>query len=130
MAYQAVSNGRILSLPTFLWNSSTYLTHMIHFRSTGGQLLTMIGFDVKYNTKYYADAYMPPLATFYQQRQKKLGNYPYVDIFLNVKLKRFRFFLTFEHVNSDWIGKDYFTALHYPMNKRYIKFGMSWTFYD
>lgn len=130
LAYQAASNNLVLSLPAFIWNSSTYLTHLIQFRVTGGRLLTMIGFDLKYNTKYYANAYMPPLAAFYQQRERKLGNYPYVDVFLNVQLKRFRFSLSYAHVNSGLTGNEYFTALHYPMNKRYLKFGISWTFYD
>ena len=48
----------------------------------------MIGFDLYYNTSYYANAYMPSLAVFYQQKEKMLGNHPYVDVFLNVRLKR------------------------------------------
>ena len=130
VAYQTVSNESVLSLPKLVLNSSTYLEHMFNFTSTGGKLLTMIGFDLHYNTKYYADAYMPPLSSFYQQRRKMLGNYPYLDVFLNVQLKKVRFFIEFEHVNTGWLDKNYFTVLHYPMNERNLKFGLSWTFYD
>ncbi|MBN2482440.1 MAG: hypothetical protein JXB19_11930 [Bacteroidales bacterium] len=130
LAFQKVSNGSVLGLPEMVANSSTYLTHLFNFRTTGGKLLTMIGFDLKYNTKYYADAYMPPLASFYRQNEKKLGNYPYFDVFLNIQLKRLRFFLKLDHVNSGWIDRNYFTVLHYPMNERSLKFGLSWTFYD
>jgi hypothetical protein len=130
LVYQKTDNERVLGLPEIAVYNSTYLTHQLNFRKTGGKLLTMIGFDMFYNTKYYADAYMPPLATFYRQFDKELGNYPYFDAFLNVQLKRLRFFLKMEHVNSGWINKNYFSVLHYPRNERNIKFGLSWTFYD
>ena len=130
LAYQAVNKSTVLSLPALILNSSTYLKHMFNFKATGGKLLTMIGFDLKYNTKYYASAYMPPLSTFYQQNEKKLGNYPYIDVFLNIQLKRFRLFLKYYHVNSGWINSNYFTVLHYPMNRRYLEFGLSWIFYN
>ncbi|HJZ38926.1 MAG TPA: putative porin [Bacteroidales bacterium] len=130
IAYQKTDNESVLGLPAISFYNSTSLKHQINFRATGGKLLTMIGFDLFYNSKYYADAYMPPLASFYRQQEKHLGNYPYVDVFLNVQLKRLRFFLKMEHVNSGWIDKNYFSILHYPRNERSIKFGLSWTFYD
>ena len=130
LAIQQVSEPDVLSLPALALHSSNYLEHEFNFKATGGKLLTMIGFDLFYNTSYYANAYMPPLAVFYQQREKQLGNYPYFDVFLNIKLKRVRFFLKYEHLNSGWFDKNFFTALHYPKNQRYIKFGFSWTFYD
>ncbi len=130
LVYQISENENILALPELTYFNSTYLTHMINFKATGGKLLTIIGFDLHYNTKYYADAYMPSLTTFHRQKEKQLGNYPYFDAFLNIQLKRFRFFMKMEHVNSGWIDKNYFSVLHYPRNERNIKFGLSWTFYD
>jgi len=130
LAFQKSENENILDLPGIALNNSTYLTHMFNFKATGGKLLTMIGFDLYYNTKYYADAYMPALAAFHRQNEKQLGNYPYFDAFLNVQLKRFRFFLKMEHVNSGWIDKNYFSVLHYPRNDRNFKVGLTWTFYD
>lgn len=130
IAWQQVSNTDVLSLPVFSLYSSNFFEHEFYFRVTEGRLLAMVGFDLFYNTSYYANAYMPPLAVFYQQKEKKLGNYPYIDVFLNLKLKRVRFFVKYEHVNSGWIDRNFFTALHYPKNQRYLKLGISWTFYD
>jgi hypothetical protein len=130
LAFQQVSEPSILSLPALALQSSNYLEYEINFKATEGKLLTMIGFDLFYNTSYYANAYMPPLAVFYQQQKKYLGNYPYVDVFLNVNLKRVRFFIKYEHLNSGWLEKNFFTALHYPKNQQYMKLGISWTFYD
>jgi hypothetical protein len=130
IVYQKTDDQQVLGLPEIVLYNSTFLTQMINFKATGGKLLTMIGFDLFYNSKYYADAYMPALTTFYRQSEKQLGNHPYFDPFLNVQLKRFRFYIKYEHVNSGWSDKNYFSVLHYPRNERNIKFGLSWTFYD
>lgn len=130
VVYQKSENENVLGLPGITVVNSTYLTKLFNFRATGGKLLTMIGFDFFYNTKYYADAYMPSLSSFSRQYEKQLGNYPWFDAYLNVQLKRFRFFLKLQHVNSGWIDKNYFSVLHYPKNRRDFKFGISWTFYD
>jgi len=130
LVYQKTDNQTVLGLPAIAVYNSTWLKQPINFRATGGKLLTIIGFDLYYNSKYYADAYMPSLSTFYRQSEKQQGNYPYFDAFLNVQLKRLRFYLKLEHVNSGWMDKNYFSVLHYPRNERNLKFGLSWTFYD
>jgi hypothetical protein len=130
VAFQQVDHPDILSLPALAIFSSDYLEHEFYFRSTEGRLTAMLGFDLFYNTRYYANAYMPPLAAFCQQHEKQLGNYPYVDVFLNIRLKRVRFYLKYEHLNSGWIEKNFFTTLHYPMNQQNLNLGISWTFYD
>jgi len=130
LVYQKSENENIIDLPELAFYSSTYLKHLFNFKATGGKLLFMLGFDLFYNTKYYADAYMPALNSFNRQHEKQLGNYPYLDVFLNLQLKRFRFFLKVEHLNAGWIDQNYFSVLHYPRNGRDLKFGLSWTFYD
>lgn len=119
-----------IRLPFISIYNSTYFEHNFYFKLTGGNLLVQLGFDVYYNTPYYAMAYMPATGQFYNQDQKELGNYPYFDVFLNFKLKRTRFFLMLDHVNSGLTGDNYFSVLHYPLNQRTLKFGLSWTFYD
>lgn len=130
LVYQETENENVIDLPELAFYNSTYLKHLFNFKATGGKLLFMLGFDLFYNTRYYADAYMPALTAFYRQTEKLLGNYPYIDVFLNLQLKRFRFFLKVEHVNAGWIDQNYFSVLHYPKNGRDLKFGLSWTFYD
>lgn len=130
LVYQKSENENVLDVPEIVLFNSAYLTHTFNFRSTGGKLTTMVGVDFWYNTKYFAEAYMPPLASFYRQQEKQLGNYPYFDVFLNVQLKRFRLYLKLEHFNSGWMNADYFSVLHYPRDRRDFKFGLSWTFYD
>ena len=88
------------------------------------------GFDLYYQTRWYGYAYMPATGRFYVQREKRLGNYPFMDAYLNVKIQRLRFFFKLQHFSSKLFGPDYFTVVDYPMNQLFFKIGFSWTFYD
>jgi hypothetical protein len=130
VVYQFVNKTDYLSLPVFIAYNSTFIKHKFYFKLTDGGFTAMLGFDLFYNSEYYANAYNPALGVFHQQNEKKLGNYPYMDVFLNVLLKRTRFFFKYEHLNYNWLNKNYFSVLHYPRNEAMFKFGLSWIFYD
>ncbi len=130
LAFQYVNNETILGIPNVCFNNSTFFKQDIHFNFTGGGFTALLGFDIYYDTKYYGYAYMPPTASFIRQVEKKIGGYPVVDIFLNIKLKRALFFFKFEHINSGLIDRNYFSILHYPRAERMFKAGISWNFYD
>lgn len=127
---QYSDNDTIIPLPMISLYESLYYENLIKFKSTHGKMFTQIGFDVYYNTKFYAPAYMPALALFYLQDEKQIGGYPYIDFFVNFKIKRARIFFKIQHLNSGLIKREYFTTIHYPMNERSIKFGVSWSFYN
>jgi hypothetical protein len=130
IALQYVNNETILALPNVNYFNSTYFKQHFHFKLTNGGFTSLLGFDMYYDTKYYGYAYMPAISAFYRQAEKKIGGYPFVDIFLNVELKRARFFFKFEHINSGLLERNYFSILHYPRNERMFKVGISWNFYD
>ena len=94
-------------------------------------LRLQFGVDGKFNTSYYAPSYNPALATFYNQREYEIGNYPYLDVFLTAKWKRMRIFLKYQHVNYNLFGNGYYlTTAGYPLNPGMFKVGISWGFYD
>ncbi|NOY97020.1 MAG: putative porin [Chlorobi bacterium] len=93
-------------------------------------LYTQIGVDTRYNTAYFADAYEPSTGLFYLQNEKRIGDYPYIDAYASLKLKRTRVFLKYINIGSGFLNKEYFTALHYPMNAMTFRLGVAWTFYD
>jgi outer membrane cobalamin receptor len=86
--------------------------------------------DVAFNTKYYADEYMPATSQFYIQNEKQIGNYPYIDLFLNAKIKRANIFVKLQHATEGLLGKTYYSIPNYPLQGRAIKFGVCWKFYD
>jgi hypothetical protein len=73
---------------------------------------------------------MPATGRFYRQESIKAGDYPFVNAFLNLKLKRTRIFLMMDHLNSKLSGNGFYMVPSYPMNIRMFRYGLAWTFYD
>lgn len=84
---------------------------------------------INYFTEYYADAYMPALRTYHLQKDVKIGNYPFLDFYLTIKLKRANIFIGYTNIYS--LSKDYryFTTPHYPMRDSKFVFGVKWRLY-
>ena len=122
------TNQEVIPVPLL----SAYLSYYYEFWVEKKHVLRMqFGVDGRFNTSYYAPSYNPALATFYNQRDYELGNYPYLDVFLTAKWKRMRIFLKYQHVNYNLFGnKEYFTVAGYPQNPGMFKVGISWGFYD
>ena len=110
---------------------TAYLSYFYEFWVKRDVLRLQVGLDGRYNTSYYAPGYNPALATFYNQREVEVGNYPYIDAFVTAKWKRMRIFLKYQHVNYGLFGNNqYFTVAGYPLNPGMFKLGISWGFYD
>lgn len=111
--------------------ASAYLSYFYEFHIVQGVLRLQLGVDGRINTKYYAFGYNPATAQFFNQREKELGGYPVLDLFAAAKWKRMRILAKMQHLNENLFGeRNYFTVLHYPLNRRMFKVGISWTFYD
>jgi hypothetical protein len=93
-------------------------------------LFTQLGIDTRYTTEYYADAYDPSTGLFHLQNEEKLGNYPYIDVYANLRLKRTRVFFKMMNVGTEFINKEYYTIPGFPMNRRTFRMGVAWSFYD
>ena len=124
---QITSNESVLPVPTF----SAYLSYYYEFWVVRDVLRVQIGIDGRYNTAYHAPTYNPALAAFINQREVRVGNYPYLDAFVSAKWKRMRILLKLQHLNDNLFGNgEYFQVARYPLNPRMFKFGISWSFYD
>jgi hypothetical protein len=141
--YQVSENQNVLPLPSLILYNSTYVDYTFRFKSTNGELRTILGVDIYYNTMFNGYEYLPETSQFYVQNLKEIGNYPLMNVFLNIKLKRVRFYAQIQHLNSSWLEQRYYSAIHYPYNqgldidiqnaKIHLiawKFGLSWSFYD
>lgn len=120
------SSNRVLPLPKLNIWSNLFLRFRI-----AKVLDTELGADVRYFTEYNAPAYSPAMGMFAVQattHQTKIGNYPWVNAYLNFKLKGVRFYIAYNHVNQS-AGR-YFLVPHYPTNQRMLQFGICWTFFN
>lgn len=119
VTYQTSSQESVLSLPKLAIYSNLYLQCRI------ATLRLQFGVNCDYYTRYYAPNYQPATASFYNQKEIKLGNYPLLTLYANMKLSKVRFYVMMSHINQGWMGNDYFSLPHYPINPRRFQMGLS-----
>lgn len=131
---QKSNNVKVLELPQATVRVAAYFEHIFRFEKTNGRLHTQLGVDVTYHTPYHPYTYMPSTGRFYPQENWLAGNYPFVNAFLNIKLKRTRLFFMSDHLNYGlMVGEkmyNYETVPLYPQATRRFTFGLAWTFYN
>jgi hypothetical protein len=127
---QKSTDPAILDLPLVALRSAGFFEHLFRFKSTNGKLNTQLGFDLRFHTLYHPYSYMPATGRYYRQDKVKIGNYPFVDVFLNLKLQRTRIFIMFDHVNYRRMDYEYYLIPNNPMNIRMLRYGIAWTFYN
>ncbi len=119
------------SLPEFIRLPDLSARLVVSYHTVLAKVLfVQLGADTRYNTAYFADAYQPATGFFYLQNEKQIGNYPYMDLFANLKLKRTRVFFQYMNIGSLFLNQPYFTAYHYPMNRATFRLGVAWSFYN
>ena len=124
--YQAI-DAVSLALPDIVLRSSLYVDTRIFENKP---LHVQFGATVNYTTSFNGNAYRPSVATFLRQDDVSIGNYPFIDLFLNAQVRELSAFITLEHVNAGWFDYRYFTAPHYPTNDLVLRFGLRWSFYN
>lgn len=125
--YQNVTQeDAILNVPQIVTRNTLYYSDRLFKKAL--QIQTGITFN--YFTNYYADDYSPLLAEAFVQNEKKIGNFPMFDFFVNGRIRQCRIFLKAEHFNSSLTGNDFYTAPNYPYRDFMLRFGLVWTFFQ
>lgn len=93
-------------------------------------LFVQAGITGHYFSSYYADLYNPLLGDFIWQDQKKIGNFPRMDVFINARVQRTRIYFKYEHFNANFTGYDYYSAPSYPYRDSILRFGIVWNFFE
>ena len=136
---QHSTDADFLRVPV-LATKNSFFADMTLFKDA---LRVQTGFDVRYHTRYFADAYHPALATFYRQDDVQVGGYLWLDYFLTLKVRQANIYLRVVHLNSLWenidvdvLGHhftnttDYMTLPHVPGEDLAVYFGVIWRFFD
>jgi hypothetical protein len=118
--YQTSSVESVIPLPKFSIYSNLYVLFKV-----AGVLDVQLGVDCDYYTKYKSVNYQPATMSFYNQKEIEVGNYPFMNLYANMKLDKARFYVMFTHVNQGMTGNNYFSLPHYPLNPRRFQLGVS-----
>ena len=121
LVYQKTSKPSVIPLPEFSFSSNLYFIFKI-----AKVLHVQLGVDCRYFTQYYSEAYQPGILAFHTQNETKIGNYPIMNAYANMKLKQTRFFVMYSHANQGILGNNnYFTIPHYPIPPSMLQIGIS-----
>ena len=127
LTYQKSSQSELLAVPDFNYYTNLYINFAI-----ARVLRVHLGADMRYFTSYYAPEYCPQIGMYGVQQntslRTKVGNYPVINVYANLKLKQCRFFVMMSHVNAGSGNKNYFYTPHHPLNESVLRFGLSWDF--
>lgn len=123
--FQTSSKQEVIPLPKVAVNLRYYL----EFYAVKNILNVQFGADMTYNTKYYAQAFDPALGMFYNQERYKIGNNPYIDVFVNLQWKRACIFVKCENVLQGTPNNEYYSTYRYIRPQRALKLGIWWPFY-
>ena len=114
-----------LRLPQFYSKHSLFIQGKI-FRKL---LFTQFGADIRLNNNFQPDTYQPLIGQFHLQDEVTAQLYPALDIFLNFRVKTFRFFIKFENlINAFDQSRFYLLTANYPERYASLRFGVSWRF--
>jgi len=120
---QQTSND-VLRLPQLLTKQSFYYAGFLFKRA----LFSHVGVDFRLNDDFRSDTYFALTGQFHLQNGRIARAYPLVDVFVNFKVKEFRFFVKYENIIKPWYPVLYNQTIGFPENFNAIRFGVSWRF--
>lgn len=115
----------IINLPEIISRNTIYYSSDMFKKA----LFLQTGLGFKYFSKFYMNGYDPLLSELYIQNDKKIGNFPVIDFFINAKIQQTRLFFKFEHLNSSFTGYNFYSAPNYPYRDFTFRFGLVWNFF-
>ena len=93
--YQEVTQSdAILNVPKLITRNTFYYTDRLFKRA----LFMQAGVTFNYFTSYYANGYNPLISEFYVQNEQEIGDFPRLDLFVNMKVRNTRIFFKWEHI--------------------------------
>ena len=123
---KVVQNENILNVPEITMRNTIYFSDFAFKKA----MFLQTGIILNYFTKYYADDYNPILGEFFVQNDKKIGEFPMLDFFINARIKQTRIFIKAEHFNSSFTGNNYYSAPNLPYHDFMVRFGLVWNFFQ
>jgi hypothetical protein len=95
-----------------------------------GNLELQVGLDFHWRSDYFGMGYDPSIMQYYVQDRFEVYNYPLVNVFINGKVNRGRWFLKLNNVTELLRSSGYFATPYYPGQATILDFGIDWIFFD
>lgn len=124
--FQNTSNTSYVRLPKNQASAKLFYTGFL-FRNN---LQLQIGSQLQIYDSFYSYGYMPSTQAFYLQENFKTTAYPFVDAYINARIKPVSFFFKLENALYGLAGTNYAFTQGYYQTDRAFRLGISWSFFD
>ena len=126
--FQQTSNTSLLRLPQNSGTTKLFYTGSL-FKNA---LQLQIGSQVQVYQDFYAYNYMPATQVFYLQNAFQTNAFPFLDVFLNARIRPVSIFLKMENALSglNGLSNNYALVPGYYQTPRAFRFGLTWLFFD
>jgi hypothetical protein len=125
-AQQNSSRAAIVRMPPQVFTGRLFY-HSMMFRNN---LQLQIGGQLQFYGDFTPYAFMPATQVFHLQDGVTSTTYPYVDVFLQGRIRPVTFFLKMENVLQSLAGSNYSLVRGYYQPDRAFRFGLTWMFFD
>ena len=126
IVYQYQGGAQILQLPD--WVGQVKFNYI--FGNEKSNLKLSLGVNAKVFSSYALPGYSSELNQFTISNERIQPSYFMIDFLAKTQIKSVTVFLMVTHLNSGLTGFDYFSAFHFPIADRCLKFGLRWVFLD
>lgn len=127
--YQKVTqNADFLPLPDLIARASVFWQSKVFDNKAELQ----VGLNANYFTEFESREFFPVINEFMLQRThpefgiQKIGAFPILDFFLNLRVQRMRIYLRADHFNSMWGENNYYSAPFVPFRDFKVQIGVKW----
>jgi hypothetical protein len=124
--YQNTSQPTLIRIP----ESSSTLKLFFTGVAANNNLHIQIGAQLSLYDSFTSYAYMPSTQAFYLQDNFRTEMYPYLDLYLNVRIRPVSFFVKVENILYGFAGTNYAFVPGYYQTDRAFRFGINWMFFD
>lgn len=124
--HQQSSNANVVRLPQHNAEVNVYYYASLFKNNMQVQL----GTQVEAYQSFETYAYMPATQIFHLQNGFATGNFPFVDVYLNARIRPASFFLKIENVLAGIAGNNFALTQGYYQVQRAFRFGLKWMFFD
>ena len=127
--YQKVLDGDdVYRLPDWIIRNSFYFQHDWTFLGNKKVAFMQTGLSLYMFASYKANGYNPLYADYFLQNTQEIGNFPMVDLFINLKIRSMRIYFKIQHINSG-SNSNYFSAPNQPYADFILRLGITWNFF-
>ncbi|MFM9051565.1 MAG: putative porin, partial [Bacteroidota bacterium] len=123
---QQISDESILRLPAF------HLVHSVYWENDllNKAFILTAGIRFRYQSSYYADAFMPASNTFYLQDSISCAGQPIFDLFTDMRIKGATIYLSANNILQGIASNAFYMTPFYPQAGMTYRFGVRWFFLD